>query len=154
IAHITGHPDIPTTVERVAGYRGAMAKHNVSIDPGLIKDSNSDYESGATLMQELLESKDPPTAVFTANNLLTLGALKTIHERNLHIPDDISIVGFDDMYWAMSLGPPLTAVRQSGYDIGRKAAELLLKKIADPRRPATSLVLDTELVVRQSCKAR
>src|SRR5690606_27734040 len=119
----------------------------------LIMSSDSTYQSGAELMQELLALPERPTAVFTANNLLTLGALKTIHERDLVIPDDISIVGFDDMYWSTSLNPPLTAVRQSGYEIGRKAAELLLKKIADPRRPASSLVLDTELVVRQSCKA-
>ena len=153
IAHITGHPDIPTTLERVAGYDNAMAKHKVRIDPRLVKSSDSTYQSGAALMQELLAVPEPPTAVFTANNLLTLGALKTIHERELAIPDDISIVGFDDMYWSTSLNPPLTAVRQSGYEIGKKAAELLLKKIANPKRPASSLVLDTELIVRQSCKA-
>lgn len=152
IAHITGHPQIPTTIERVAGYEGAMAKNDIEIDDRLIKSSNSDYQSGATLMQELLDLPDPPTAVFTANNLLTLGALKTIHKNGLNIPDDISIVGFDDMYWSMSLNPPLTAVRQSGYDIGNKAAELLLQKIANPDRQTSSLVLDTELIVRQSCK--
>ncbi|HLT91760.1 MAG TPA: LacI family DNA-binding transcriptional regulator [Woeseiaceae bacterium] len=154
IAHITGHPDIPTTAERVAGYERAMAKYGVEVDPELIKSSNSDYQSGASLMRELLELPNPPTAVFTANNLLTLGALKTIHESERTIPDDISVVGFDDMYWSMSLNPPLTAVRQSGYEIGRKAAELLLKRLADPHRPAVSLVLDTELIVRQSCKPR
>jgi DNA-binding LacI/PurR family transcriptional regulator len=152
IAHITGHPQIPTTVERVAGYENAMAKHNIEIDARLIKNSKSNYQSGAALMQELLDLADPPTAVFTANNLLTLGALKTIHENGLSIPDDISIVGFDDMYWSMSLNPPLTAVRQSGYDIGNRAAQLLLKKIANPDRPTSSVVLDTELIVRQSCK--
>ncbi len=154
IAHITGHPEIPTTAERVAGYDRAMAKHNLDIDPDLIMNSNSDYASGAALMRDLLDLPHPPTAVFTANNLLTLGALKSIHERELDIPADISIVGFDDMYWSMSLNPPLTAVRQSGYDIGKKAAELLLKRLAVPHRPTVSLVLDTELIVRQSCKAR
>jgi len=152
IAHITGHPQIPTTMERVAGYEAAMARNDIEIDDRLIKSSNSDYQSGAALMQELLELPDPPTAVFTANNLLTLGALKTIHKKGLSIPDDISIVGFDDMYWSMSLNPPLTAVRQSGYDIGNKAAELLLQRIANPDRQTSSLVLDTELIVRQSCK--
>ena len=152
IAHITGHPQIPTTIERVAGYEGAMIENGIEIDARLIKSSNSDYQSGAALMQELLDLPDPPTAVFTANNLLTLGALKTIHKNGIRIPDDISIVGFDDMYWSMSLNPPLTAVRQSGYDIGNKAAELLLQKIANPDRQTSSLVLDTELIVRQSCK--
>ena len=103
-------------------------------------------------MQELLDWPKPPTAVFTANNLLTLGALRTIHARGLHIPEDISIVGFDDMYWSNSLNPPLTAVRQSGHDIGYKAAELLVQKMQHPKRATSSVVLKTQLIVRQSCK--
>lgn len=154
IAHITGDPSIPTTLERNAGYEGAMSKYGVEIDPELVRNSNSSYASGARLMKELLDLAQPPTAVFTANNLLTLGALKTIHESNLSIPDDISIIGFDDMYWSVSLNPPLTAVRQSGYDIGRMAAELLVQRIAAPNRPVSNVVLDTELVVRKSCKVR
>ena len=154
IAHITGHPSIPTTRERVAGYEAAMAGRGIEIDPDLVRNSDSSYQSGADLMQELLDLEAPPTAVFTANNLLTLGALKTIHEAGLDIPNDISIVGFDDMYWSVSLNPPLTAVRQSGYDIGSRAADLLLQKIAHPNRATSSVVLDTELMVRQSCKAR
>lgn len=152
IAHITGHPQIPTTLERVSGYEAAMHKYNIEIDSRLIKNSNSDYQSGAELMQELLELPEPPTAVFTANNLLTLGGLKTIHEKGLNIPDDISIIGFDDMYWSMSLNPPLTAVKQSGYEIGKRAAELLLQNIIDPNRSKVSLVLNTELMIRKSCK--
>ncbi len=153
IAHITGHPGIPTTRERIAGYEKAMARHNVDIDPQLVRNSDSSYQSGADLMQELIDMANPPTAVFTANNLLTLGALRTIHENSLEIPDDVSIVGFDDMYWSTSLNPPLTAVRQSGYDIGSKAAELLVQKIAHPDRTTSSIVLATELMRRRSCKA-
>lgn len=154
IAHITGHPAIPTTRERIAGYERSMRKHGISIDPDLIRNSDSSYQSGADLMQELLDLPDPPTAIFAANNLLTLGALKTIHENKVSIPDDISIVGFDDMYWSVSLNPPLTAVRQSGYDIGSKAAKLLLHRIAHPDHATSSVVLDTELIIRQSCKSR
>ncbi len=154
IAHITGDPSIPTTRERIAGYERAMAKHDIDIDQELIRNSDSGYESGASLMQELIQLTHRPTAVFTANNLLTLGALKTIHENELQIPDDISIIGFDDMYWSTSLNPPLTAVRQSGYDIGNKAAGLLVQKIAHPERSTSSVVMDTELIVRRSCKAQ
>tara|TARA_R110002096_G_scaffold6206_4_gene28539 strand:+ start:6670 stop:7689 length:1020 start_codon:yes stop_codon:yes gene_type:complete len=154
IAHITGHPTIPTTNERIAGYERAMQQSDLPVDPELIRSSDSSYQSGADLMHELLAIAAPPTAVFTANNLLTLGALKTIHERGLDVPNDISIVGFDDMYWSMSLNPPLTAVRQSGYEIGSRAAEVLLQKIAHPDRSTSSVVLDTELMVRESCKAR
>lgn len=153
IAHITGHPRIPTTIERIAGFEKAMHAKAIQVDPALVMASNSDYPSGAALMQELLDMANPPTAIFAANNLLTLGALKAIHENGLNIPEDISIIGFDDMYWSMSLNPPLTAVRQSGYEIGRRAAELLLAKIRHPRQAPKSLVLETELVLRQSVAA-
>lgn len=152
IAHITGMPQIPTTSERVNGFEKALREHGFEVDPELIRPSNSSYESGAELMQELLELEQPPTAVFAANNLLTLGALRTIHERGLNVPDDISIIGFDDMYWSMSLNPPLTAVRQSGYEIGKRATMLLLAGIYAPRDTKTRLILPTELIVRKSCR--
>lgn len=154
IAHITGKAGIPTTAERIAGYMAAMKEHNIEVDPTLVRSSRSDYASGSEEMTNLLDLKSPPTAVFAANNLLTLGALKTIHSRGLNIPDDISIIGFDDMYWSDSLNPPLTAVHQSGYDIGYKATEILVEKIKN-RGPAhcTQVVFDTQLIVRKSCKA-
>jgi len=152
IAHITGRHDIPTTYERITGYEKAMKKYNIEIDDNLIKSKKSDYESGVQLMKELLDLSDPPTAVFTGNNLLTLGALETIHNRGYNIPQDISIIGFDDMYWSNSLNPPLTAVRQSGYDIGKRAGELLLQRIQDPMRSNSNVILNTELIVRKSCR--
>lgn len=153
IAHIAGLSHIPTTVERVEGYMAAMAKHGVEVDPDLVRYSRSDYQSGADIMQELLDLESPPTAVFTANNLLTLGALKTINDNGLAIPRDISIVGFDDMYWSGSLNPPLTAVQQSGYDIGHKATELLLQRIGKSGGHSTNIIFETTLIERKSCQA-
>ena len=105
IAHITGRLDIPTTSERIKGFERAMKRHGIEIDEKLIRSKKSDYVSGVQLMSELLDLPEPPTAVFTGNNLLTLGALETIHKRGCNIPNDISIIGFDDMYWANSLNP-------------------------------------------------
>jgi LacI family transcriptional regulator len=79
--------------------------------------------AGHSAMQQLLSSNAQPTAVFAASNLLTLGALQAIHDRHLAIPDDVAIVGFDEMPWAMSLRPPLTTVAQPAFDVGRTAAE-------------------------------
>ncbi len=151
IAHITGDPSIPTTHERITGYKKALEDHEVEVDPELIVSKRSDHKSGVELMEKLLNLDRRPTAVFTANNLLTLGALETIHKQKIRIPDEISIVGFDDMYWSMSLNPPLTAVRQSGLEIGKRAAELLFQKIIDPKRPSVNLILKTELIIRDSC---
>lgn len=102
-------------------------------------------------MLQLLESANPPTAVFSGSNLLTLGALQAIHERNLAIPGQIAIVGFDEMPWAMSLRPPLTTVAQPAFEAGRAAAELLLARVREPSMPRRQVVLETQLIVRSSC---
>lgn len=109
------------------------------------------HESGLQLTAELLKGKRRPTALFTGNNLITLGALEMIHRLGLRIPGDIALVGFDDMYWSISLNPPLTAVRQPGYDIGKRGAEMLLDRIGDHSRPTTRVVFDAELKIRNSC---
>lgn len=151
IGYIAGNQLIPTTLERIAGYQQAMEKNNIEIDPDVIVSRKSDYQSGLELAAQLLEMHQPPTAIFAGNNLLTLGALETIHKKGLRIPEDIAIIGFDDVYWANSLNPPLTAVRQPGFEIGRKSCELLVKRINDPERPFENLILATELMVRKSC---
>ena len=151
IAHITGNPSIPTTQERIAGYRAALLKHGIQPDPAIILGRESNFASGVEFTRQLLDMDTPPTAIFTANNLLTLGSLETIHSRGLQIPKDVAIVGFDDMYWATSLNPPLTAVRQPGQEIGKRATELLFQRIADPSRPTVNLEMKTELMIRKSC---
>ena len=88
-----------------------------------------------------------------ANNLMTLGALQAIHERGVRIPEDLAVVGFDDMPWATSLRPPLTAVAQPAEELGRIAAQLLLERLDDPKRTVRQVVLPTRLMVRASCGA-
>src|SRR5690606_25739315 len=124
IALIAGDPSIPTTRERIEGYRMAFRNYGLTIDETLIRGRASDFQSGIDITRELLNLPLPPTAFFTSNNLLTLGALEMIHSRDLRIPEGIAIVCFDDVYWATSLNPPLTAVRQDGFEIGRRAIEL------------------------------
>lgn len=151
IAYISGLPQIPSSRQREQGYREALAAHDLPIDQDLIKYGNSQHQSGVKLCEELLQLPQPPDALFTGNNLITLGALETIHKRGLHIPKDIAIIGFDDMYWSISLNPPLTAVRQPAYEIGKRAAEQLILRIKAPTRPTASMVLKTELMIRSSC---
>lgn len=151
IAYISGLLQIPTSRQRLEGYKKALSDYNIELDDNLIKFGDSKHESGRSLTAELLDLPNPPTALFTGNNLITLGALETIHRRGLKIPHDIAIVGFDDMYWAISLNPPLTAVHQPAYEIGRRAAEMLFQRIAEPTRPFAQVILRTKLMVRQSC---
>ena len=151
IAYISGLQQIPSSQQREQGYLDALSANGLAIDRNLIKYGDSRHESGVKLCEELLNYSDPPDAIFTGNNLITLGALETIHKKGLKVPGQIAIIGFDDMYWAISLNPPLTAVRQPAYEIGRRAAEQLILRINDPTRPTMSMILKTELMIRSSC---
>jgi DNA-binding LacI/PurR family transcriptional regulator len=151
IAYISGLSELPSSQQREKGYKEALLSNKLKIDQTLIKYGDSGHDSGVKLCNELLDMPVPPDAIFTGNNLITLGALETIHKRGLQIPKDVAIVGFDDMYWSISLNPPLTAVRQPAYEIGKRAAELLIQRINDPTRPTVSMILKTELMIRKSC---
>jgi LacI family transcriptional regulator/LacI family repressor for deo operon, udp, cdd, tsx, nupC, and nupG len=150
IAYISGLLSIPSSRFREQGYRRALKDNGLEFDSDLVRYGNSKHQSGVELCEELLNLKNPPDAIFTGNNLITLGALETIHSRSLNIPDDIAIVGFDDMYWASSLNPPLTAVRQPAMEIGRRAGELLIQRINDPLRSPIQMMLNVELITRHS----
>lgn len=151
IAHIGGLPTIPSSRLRLDGYRKALADHGLPIDNNLIVQGDSSYTSGIQFTEKLLNLKTPPDALFTGNNLITLGALEVINGRKLQIPNDIAVLGFDDMNWSNALNPPLTAVRQPAYEIGKRAGELLIQRIKDPKRPSIQMTLNSELKVRSSC---
>jgi DNA-binding LacI/PurR family transcriptional regulator len=151
IAYISGIPKLPSSRDRELGYRDALETNKLPLLNDLIRYGDSRHESGVKLCAELLDLPKPPDAIFTGNNLITLGALETIHKKGLKIPDDIAIIGFDDMYWSISLNPPLTAVRQPAYEIGKCAAEQLISRINNPDRPTSSMILKTELMIRNSC---
>lgn len=150
IAYIAGKPEIPSSRYRGEGYRKALESNGLMYDERLVKYGDSSHESGVRLCAELLEMDPRPDALFTGNNLITLGALETIHNLGLSIPQEVGIVGFDDMPWSSSLNPSLTAVRQPAYEIGKRAAELLIHRISEPGRAAISMMLNTELIVRKS----
>ena len=145
IAYIAGLPSIPTTRQREQGYRDAHERYNLELDDSLIKYGDSKYESGRILCGELLDEKSPPDAIFAGNNLMTLGALETIHKKGLKIPGDIAVIGFDDAPVARHTVPTLTTIRQPVEELATVATRLLLTGAAgiDP-------VLPTELVIRES----
>lgn len=151
IAIINGPLALTTARDRQAGYDQALREADIAIDERLVIHSDFRQSGGYSGMLQLLALPNPPTAVFAGSNLLTLGALQAIHEHHLTIPDDIAIVGFDEMPWAMSLRPPLTTVAQPAFDVGRTAAELLMSRVREPGLPRRQVVLETKLIVRSSC---
>lgn len=150
IGLIGGIPTISTSIERREGYEKALLDYGIEVDRCLIREGDSRQESGWSMAESLLDLPDRPTAIFTGNNLMTLGALEAIHLRGLRVPDDISVVAYDDVPWALALNPPLTAVAQPGYEMGRRAAEMLLLRIHEPNRSPTLVTLQPKLIVRKS----
>jgi len=154
VAMINGPSALTTAHERALGYERAMRDANLPIADGMIRNSEFNQSAGYDAMKQLLLSSRPPTAVFTASNLLTLGALQAIHELHRAVPKEIAIVGFDEMPWAMSLRPPLTTVAQPSFEVGRTAANLLMERLRNPALPLRRVVLDTKLIVRSSSGIR
>ena len=150
IGLIEGRIQVSTSRERRRGYLDALAEAGIPVRKDLMREGDFRQESGRVLAGQLLDMKKPPTALFALNNLMTIGALNAIHQRNLTVPTDVAIVGFDDLPFAEALDPPLTVVRQPAYDVGRQAMELLLKRIMEPTRSTVTMRLLPQLIVRRS----
>jgi LacI family transcriptional regulator len=153
IGFINGPAEISVAQERLAGYLEALKEASLTPLDSLIINSNFRHEGGHAAMTQLLDLPKHPRAALIANNLMALGALQAIHERGLRIPQEIAVLGFDDMLWATSLRPPLTAVSQPAEEIGRTAAQLLMDRLDDPGRIARQVILSATLIVRSSCGA-
>jgi DNA-binding LacI/PurR family transcriptional regulator len=151
IGVVTGHMNLTTAHERYQGYRDALNAAGVPVDERLIKVGDYRYESGYRSTRELMELPHPPRAIFAANNIMTLGALHAIRELGLQVPRDVALIGFDDMPWSGEVSPPLTTVSQPTYQLGQEAVRLLLRRLEDSQASYQTVVLLTQLIVRQSC---
>ena len=148
---VIGGPDwILCSRARLDGYRAAMDEAGVPVDPRLVSHGQFHVREGIEKGRALLRRPDRPTAIFAGNDLQALGVYQAARELRLHIPEDLSVVGFDDLPVARWVGPPLTTIRQPLVDMAVAAAELVLR-MADGESPAQPRVeLATELVIRES----
>jgi LacI family transcriptional regulator len=154
IALIVEADDVSTARDRRAGYEDALAAAGIPLDPALVARTSVDPVGGLEGMRRLLELADRPTAVFTVNNLVALGAIEAVRNAGLEVPDDVALVCFDDIEYASRLYPFLTVMMQPAETFGTLGTQLLLERI-DGRGPARSrvVVLPGEFVVRRSCGA-
>ena len=136
--------------ERVAGYKNVLRKHNLPIDEDMILYGDRTPESGYLAMKVLLKRNPLPTAVFIASDTVALGALNALYENNIRVPDDIAIVGFDDIALAQYVNPPLTTVHLPAYSIGLGAASMLIQQLNNNFKESREIILPTRLVVRKS----
>jgi LacI family transcriptional regulator len=151
IAHIAGPQEASTGLSRLRGFREGMASHGLEVSGDLIAyASRYTVEEGARCCRELLARDDGFTAVAAANDMLAVGCYTALEEADLRCPDDISVIGFNDMPFIDRLRPPLTTVRFPHYQLGTEAAQLLLERISEREGPVKILYLAPELVVRGS----
>jgi LacI family transcriptional regulator len=139
--------------DRLGGYRSALHEAGIAFDEALVRYGNYDAESGEIAMRSLMTEAPPPTAVFVASDEVALGALRAARAHGVRIPEDVAVVGFDDIPTAADVEPPLTTVRVPAVEIGESAARLLVGILESAERPPTSVILETQLVVRSSSGA-
>jgi len=150
IGVLIGLKSITTSIERFRGYKKALKEYNIDIDPKLLVEGSSRIESAQESIVELLNKPYRPTAIFSTNNLMTIGAMRGIVKKGLKCPDEISLVGFDDFDWASTFKPTLTTVAQQPYKLGEKAAEMLCKRIKNKSGKFKEIRIPTELRIRNS----
>ena len=139
-----------TSRDRFAGYQQALLEANIPLDEDLIIETSFEPESGYWAMNQLLDLVEPPTAVFAIHDLVAVDCLQAATDRDLRIPEDIAIAGFDDWRVSLTTRPPLTTVHVPLENMGMNAMDILLKQISNPTRPPERLILPIELIIRQS----
>lgn len=150
IGFIGGHYTQGIAVGRWLGYQEALLTNRLTIRPEYMVESELSRASGEAAMERLLDLPHPPTAVLAANDLMAIGAINACHKRNIHIPSQLSVIGFDNIDLAELVTPRLTTVAQPSYEMGWKAADLLLQISREPGLPPQQVLLHTSLILRES----
>jgi LacI family transcriptional regulator len=154
IAHIAGPQEASTGVSRLRGFRDGMTQHGLAVDDSLIAYATKyTVEEGTRCCRELLARRGTFTAIAAANDMLAVGCYAAFEEAAADCPDELSLVGFNDMPFIDRLRPPLTTVRFPHYQLGTEAAQLLLERIGGGAGPVKILYLAPELIVRGSTAA-
>jgi LacI family repressor for deo operon, udp, cdd, tsx, nupC, and nupG len=135
---------------RKEGYLKALEEFGIPVREEWLINTDLSFESGHRAMRSFLSLKDKPTAVFAVSDTLAIGALRQIKEAGLKVPDDVAVVGFDNIPFASMMNPSLTTVAQPMYEMGCEAAKMLIKRIAHPEERVESVFLDYELIIRES----
>jgi LacI family transcriptional regulator len=153
IGLVSDNPSISSSAERIEGYRDALGTVGIEPDGHLMSLGGATRDDGYRAARRLLEAPDRPTALFTANNFMTVGAMLALSDLGLHVPDDISLVGFDDLEWTTLVDPPLTVVAQPASELGVVAAERVLARLAGGGGRPRRFKLETTLITRASCRS-
>lgn len=150
IGALFANMDVQETHDRLDGYKKALHEAGILFDPALINIGDYSQKSGYTTIQKWLKSGKDFSALFCASDTLAMGALLALNKAGKKVPDDVSVVGFDDLPIAQYTIPPLTTIRQPIYGKGKRLAQLLIEKIKDPESKVNHENLQPALIVRES----
>jgi len=153
IGFISGRSELQSAVRRLQGYKDGLARAGIPLDPDLIQTGDYTRQTGFTCAQRLLNLSNPPTAIFASNDQSATGAIKAIYEAGLSVPDDVSVVGFDNVPEVAYTHPGLTTVDQSIDKMGYIATEILISLIEGDSPESDLYKVPTRLIVRDSCGA-
>ncbi|MBI1280677.1 MAG: LacI family DNA-binding transcriptional regulator [Anaerolineaceae bacterium] len=142
----TVYPDQGT--DRLIAYRQGLQSMGLTTDESLIQYCGTTIDEGYKAATNLIDQQLPPTAIIVINDMLAIGVMRAINERHLNIPDDVSIVSFDDIEVAAYLNPPLTTVRVDGEALGRAASQLIFKRLENPTLPPQEIFIPSQLIIR------
>ena len=151
IGFISGPLNVVLGKDRLKGFYQGMAQNNLEVEPVLVQEGDFSYESGFNIMMKFLALMNPPTGVFVANDEMAFGAIQAIKSKGLHVPDDISVIGFDDIKFSAIFEPPLTTISQPTFEIGSLAMQLLIRLINKEEMQKNQYILEDQLIIRKSC---
>ena len=153
IGYVSGPAGVSASADRYKGYEQALRQNGLDPSPELTAEGDFTQEGGYSAASRLLSLKTPPTAIFCANDFMAIGALEAIHEKALKVPEDVAVVGFDDIPFAGLRSIQLTTVMHPKYDLGAIAARMLIERIENPGagKPTRQVILPPRLIVRRTC---
>ena len=152
IGIIAGRLEVSTGADRMAGYVRAIQTHGIPADESLIEVAKFRRDIAYDKTMQMLNRAEPPTALFVCNNVMTAGTMAALKAAGKKVPEDISVIGFDDSEWAALMDPPLTVVAQPIVELGTRAAQTLMRRISRGRvKTPRAVVLKPELILRDSC---
>jgi LacI family transcriptional regulator len=152
IGCITGPLNRHQALMRYEGYKKALNEHHIAINPDWIVESDFECDGGAKSLEVLMSRGALPTSLFICNDMMAMGAINVAHDKGIHVPNDLSIIGYDDIHIAKFMSPSLTTIHQPKYRLGKTAVETLLAKIEKTSLAADVVQLEPSLVVRGSVK--
>ncbi len=150
IGCVTGPLGLKTCIDRFVGYRNALEQNEIKLNKSFIYEGDYHFQSGYEAAKTMIEQK--VTAIFAFNDMMAYGVISGLRKNNIKIPDEMSIAGFDDIFFSEMLDIPLTTVRQPTYEMGQEAARVIIEEIKNGRKQSQHIVFEPKLQIRKSAK--